>query len=146
MGKGRHGMAKPLTAGNRKKRRKILGSLFSQEEQAISLIGEGISVLGTLDFGDGVVRLDGNLEGKMIGRGTLIIGQTGCLLGEMNVGTLFLCGRVEGTVVALERIHILRSGKLAGKVKTAQLIIDEGGILEGESEPLLQEAPLVPFS
>ncbi len=115
------------------KGRKFLGSLFSQEEPAVSLIGEESSVVGTLNFGEGVVRLYGRLEGKIIGRGTLIIGEKGILQGGSNIGKMVLGGRVEGPVTAPDSVHISSTGKLFGKVRTSQLVIDEGGIFEGES-------------
>ena len=98
------------------------------------MIGEGMSVVGALHFGEGVVRLDGHLKGKIIGRGTLVIGEKGNLQGEMEVGTLILGGRVEGNVLATGLAHITSTGKLFGKVQTSQLLIDQGGIFEGEGE------------
>ncbi len=122
------------TSPNRRPKEKFLGSIFTKEEQGISLIGEGLSVVGTLHFGDGVVRLDGRLDGGIFGRGILIIGREGLFQGEMKVSTLILCGRIEGTVIASERAHITPTGKLLGRVQAPQLVIEEGGILEGKSE------------
>jgi cytoskeletal protein CcmA (bactofilin family) len=121
---------------SRKSKKKILGSIFTKEEQGISLIGEGLSVVGTLNFDDRVVRLDGHLEGEIFGRGVLIMGREGRFHGEMRVRTLILCGRIEGTVIAYELAHIKPSGKLFGRIQASQLIIEEGGMLEGQSVKL----------
>jgi cytoskeletal protein CcmA (bactofilin family) len=67
------------------------------------MIGKGLSVRGTLHFGDGVVRLDGHLEGKVIGRGTVVVGEEGSLRGEMEVDVLIFGGRVEGYLTAGHR-------------------------------------------
>jgi len=93
-----------------------------------------MSVLGILHFGEGMLRLDGHLEGKAIGKGTLVIGEKGNLRGEMEVGILVLGGRVEGNVLATSLVHITSSGKLFGKIQAPWLIIDRGGILEGEGQ------------
>lgn len=90
----------------------FLGGPFSKEEQGIRLISEGVSVVGTLNFGEGVVRLDGRLEGKIIGSGTLIIGEKGMLQGEVKVTTLILGGRVEGTVTGRRRRPHHTHGKI----------------------------------
>lgn len=129
----------PLTSSNKPPDKKFFSSIFSQGDQAISLIGEGISVVGTLNLQDGVLRLDGRLEGKIIGQGTLIMGEKGLLQGEIHVARLILSGRVEGKVTAQECIHISPPGKLFGTALTSQLIIDEGGIFEGESKSLQPE-------
>jgi cytoskeletal protein CcmA (bactofilin family) len=101
----------------------------------LSLIGEGITVVGSMDFGNGEVRLDGRLEGKILGPGTLIIGEKGSLQGEVDVGALVLHGRVDGIVVASDSIRITRTGQLCGRVHAVRFIMEEGAIFEGESEP-----------
>jgi len=135
-------MNTPLTSSDKQPEKKFLSGIFSKEDQAISLIGEGISVEGTLNLQDHVLRLDGRLEGKIIGQGTLIVGEKGLLQGEIHVGRLILGGRVEGKVTAQEGIHITPTGKLFGTTLTSQLVIDEGGIFEGDSKPLLPEESL----
>jgi len=135
-------MDTPLTSSDKQPEKKFLNGIFSKEDQAISLIGEGISVEGTLRLQDHVLRLDGRLEGKIIGQGTLIMGEKGMLQGEIQVGRLILGGRVDGRVTAQEGIHITPTGKLFGTVLTSQMIIDEGGIFDGESKSLRPEEPL----
>jgi cytoskeletal protein CcmA (bactofilin family) len=129
-------MEVPLDLPRKEGKKKFWKGLFSPGNQTISLVNEGTRVVGTVSFGQGVVRLDGCLEGKVFGPGTLIIGEKGRLQGEVNVGTLILCGQMEGLVAASNRAHIAPTGKLLGKVQAAQLVIEEGGILEGDSLPL----------
>jgi len=139
-------MDTPLTPPDKQPEKKFLGGIFSKEDQAISLIGEGISVVGTLNLQDHVLRLDGRVEGKIFGPGTLIMGERGVLQGEIQVGRLILGGRVDGRVTAQEGIHITPTGKLFGTVLTPQMIIDEGGVFDGESKYLRQEEPLAASS
>jgi len=140
------GMDGPLSSANMEQGKKFLGSLFSEEGQEISLIGEGISVEGTLHFEAGVVRLDGRWQGKIIGRGTVIIGEKGLLQGDLQVSRLILTGRLEGTAATSESTHITPTGKLFGTVRTSKLVIDEGGILEGESQHVEREGSGTSFS
>ena len=135
-------MDTPLTPPDKQPEKKFLGGIFFKEDQAISLIGEGISVVGTLNLQDHVLRLDGRVEGKIFGPGTLIMGERGVLQGEIQVGRLILGGRVDGRVTAQEGIHITPTGKLFGTVLTPQMIIDEGGVFDGESKYLRFEEPL----
>jgi cytoskeletal protein CcmA (bactofilin family) len=135
--KEEEGFALPLIA----KKKKFFDGILSPEEQTLTMIGEGISVVGTLIFKDGVVRLDGHLNGKIVGQGTLVIGEKGFLQGEMEVNTLILNGRVEGQILASGSIHISSTGKLVGKVQAGQFIIDRGGIFEGEGNTLGKGEP-----
>ena len=80
------GMDGPLSSPNMEQGKKFLGSLFSEEGQEISLLGEGITIEGTLHFETGVVRLDGRWQGKIIGRG-IELGRH-----ERWDGVHYLCG------------------------------------------------------
>ena len=80
---------------------------------------------------EGIFRLDGKVEGEIFHRGTLIIGETAVIKGKLEVNALILNGRVEGEVTAKERAEIDSSGKLYGTIFTPILVIQEGGILEG---------------
>ncbi len=116
-------------------KRKRQAWFFGREKQAFSLIGRGITVVGSLDFGSGEVHLDGRLEGKILGHGTLIIGDKGILNGEIDVGALVLYGRVDGTVVASDSVRIASTGRLCGRIHAMRLVIEEGGYFEGDSDP-----------
>ncbi len=116
------------------KKKKLLGRFFSPQEQPLTILCEGISVVGTIQFEEGVVRLDGRLEGKISGQGTLIIGEKGFLQGELEVNTLILNGRVEGQVSTSAITHITPTGRLFGKVQSSGLVIDPGGVLDGEGK------------
>ena len=125
-----------MFTGSKKDESQLLEHLYAKGDRAVSLIGEEISVHGTLAFGEGVVRLDGRLEGKIIGKGTLIVGEKGYVKGEVEIKNLLLCGGADGKINVAELTHITPTGKLFGKVSTWHLIIDEGGVLHGESEPI----------
>ncbi len=121
--------------GKKQGNKKWLRRWGKHGKETLSLIGEGIAVIGSMDFGDGEVRLDGRLEGKILGHGTLIIGEKGRLQGEIDVGSLVLHGKVDGIVVASDSVRVASTGRLCGRVHSVRLIIEEGGLLEGESEP-----------
>jgi cytoskeletal protein CcmA (bactofilin family) len=108
-------------------------------EQPLTMIGEGITVAGEIHIGRGVVRLDGRLEGRVAGPGTLVIGERGSLQGEVEVDTLILNGRVEGAVLAAAAVHITPTGRLCGKVQAAQLIIEQGAFFDGEGRTVGKE-------
>ena len=80
---------------------------------------------------EGIFRLDGKVQGEIFHHGTLIIGETTIVKGKLEVNALILNGRVEGEVTAKERVEIDSSGKLYGTILTPILVIQDGGILEG---------------
>jgi cytoskeletal protein CcmA (bactofilin family) len=80
---------------------------------------------------EGVFRLDGKIEGEIFHSGTLIAGETAVVKGKMEVNTLTLNGIVEGEVNAKERMEIHSKGKLYGTISTPVLVIQEGGVFDG---------------
>jgi cytoskeletal protein CcmA (bactofilin family) len=80
---------------------------------------------------EGIFRLDGKVEGEIFHSGTLIIGETAVIKGKLEVDALTLNGRVEGEVTAKDRLEIHSKGKLYGTISTPVLVVQEGGIFEG---------------
>ena len=46
---------------------------------------------------------------------------------------MVIAGRVEGTVVADERLHVLKNGSVQGDVYYGKLQVDSGGVIDGRS-------------
>lgn len=78
-------------------------------------------------------RVDGKVVGRIISDGDLVVGEKGEIDGEIRVGRLFVSGSVKGEVYASRRLSIHPSGRVEGVVHARALIIEEGGILEGQS-------------
>ena len=80
---------------------------------------------------EGIFRLDGKVEGEIYHRGTLMIGETAVIKGKVEVNAMILNGMFKGDVTAKERVEIHASGKLYGTILTPILVIQDGGIFEG---------------
>lgn len=80
---------------------------------------------------EGVFRLDGKVKGEIFHKGTLIMSETAMIQGKVEVNALFLNGMLEGEVNAKERIEIHSRGRLLGNIFTPVLVIQDGGVFEG---------------
>ena len=85
---------------------------------------------GKMTF-EGVFRLDGKVVGEIFNSGTLILGETALIQGKLGVNALILNGKVEGEVSARERVEIHSKGKIYGTIMAPILVIQDGGIFEG---------------
>ena len=99
-------------------------------EEISVFLGKNCLFEGKMTF-EGVFRLDGRVEGEIFRSGTLIVGETAVIKGKVEVDILILNGMVEGEVIAGERVEVHSKGKLYGTVFTPALVIQDGGILEG---------------
>ena len=91
---------------------------------------------GELRF-DHSFRVDGKVIGSVLSDGDLVVGEKGEIDGEIRVGRLFVSGLVKGEVFAAQRLSIHPRGRVEGTVHARALIIEEGGILEGQSTMLV---------
>jgi cytoskeletal protein CcmA (bactofilin family) len=99
------------------------------EETAVFL-GKNSFFGGKLSF-EGIFRLDGKVEGEIFNSGTLIMGESAVIKGKIGVNSLILNGVVEGEVNAKERVEIRSQGRFYGTISTPVLVIQDGGIFEG---------------
>jgi cytoskeletal protein CcmA (bactofilin family) len=93
-------------------------------------LDRGSSFTGELEFED-TMRIDGRYTGKIISKNELIVGESANIDGEIHVGHVAISGTVRGKVRADQKIEIHRSGKVFADLETPTLIIEEGGIFEG---------------
>ena len=85
---------------------------------------------GALTF-EGTVRIDGKFEGVVNTKDTLVIGETGDMRADVEVGTLVCKGSLKGTVVASKKIEMHPASKITGNVQTPAVNIELGAVLDG---------------
>lgn len=97
----------------------------NQSDDIIAFLGKGIEFKGMLTY-QGTIRVDGKIEGEIRTKGTLIIGDTAEINAEINAGTIISSGKINGNVVASEKIQLLNPAVLTGSIQTPHLLIEEG--------------------
>ena len=105
--------------------------LQKNEELPIkAYLGTDASFKGTLNF-EGTVRIDGKFEGKVTTNDTLVIGETGDVKAELDVGVLVCKGQLKGTVMASKKVEMHPASKITGDVQTPALSLDLGAVIDG---------------
>ncbi|MFQ5960407.1 MAG: polymer-forming cytoskeletal protein [Candidatus Methylomirabilales bacterium] len=95
-----------------------------------AFLGEGTEFKGVLSF-QGTVRVDGRLEGEVLGDDLLIVGEAGVLRAKVEVGSLVSNGRIEGDIRAKKRVELMASSTIVGKISAPCLVVMEGATLNG---------------
>jgi len=103
-----------------------------RSSSSTTVIGRGARFVGTLEL-EGPVHIEGNCEGAIRAQGELSIGPHGSVIGEVTGNVVTIAGRVEGTVVATQSLHVLPTGGLKGDVYYGRLQVDSGGVIDGQS-------------
>ena len=104
-----------------------------EDSQLKAYMGEDAVFNGSLTFA-GTVRIDGRFEGQVITEDTLIVGETGRLIADINAGTVICKGKIEGTVIASNKVELHSTGQIVGEVKSKALQVEIGGVLDGKCD------------
>lgn len=105
----------------------------ARSEEVNAFLGKGTTFEGKMTF-EGMFRLDGKFNGEIFAGDSLIIGETGEVNAQINVNTLIVNGKVDGSITAGTRVEIYPPGKVLGDIKTPILVISEGAIFEGNCQ------------
>jgi len=106
------------------------GQQAEQDSENFTLLGKSVDFKGIVSF-DGTVRVDGRVEGEIHTTGTLIVGEHARIEGIVSAGVLMNSGKINGTITAMEKIHILKPGVLVGDIHTPVIAIEEGSHFHG---------------
>jgi len=107
--------------------------MFNKKNDKIeTLTGINSSFKGEAEI-KGTIRVDGRFEGNLKAD-WVVIGEKGCLKGDILATGVIVGGTIEGNVNANDSIEIQSKGKIYGDVQTQKLTITEGGLFEGKSK------------
>lgn len=101
-----------------------------RETKQSSVIGEGVSINGTMRV-EGTVTILGEFEGKITCTDQLVVGKTGRVKAELEVGSAMVAGWVEGRVFARERVELATHSHLKGDVHAKSFVIQDGCFFQG---------------
>jgi cytoskeletal protein CcmA (bactofilin family) len=80
----------------------------------------------------GPARIDGSVEGEIQCHGKLTIGEGAEVRAKISGQIVIIQGRVEGNVMASEKIELVAPARLYGNISTPRLIIAEGVVFDGD--------------
>lgn len=105
-------------------------------------LGEDTVFSGTLSF-NGVVRIDGKMDGEVNTDDTLIVGENGILEANINAGTVICRGKIKGTIQATKRIEIHNNSEVIGNISAPALLVENGAIFDGTCDMTGNEGKII---
>src|SRR5215470_12088151 len=114
--------------------------------QIASIIANGVRIVGTVEADGAEVQIDGEVEGNVRG-GSVTVGDTGMVKGDMISESVTVHGRVEGSVRA-RKVMLARNAHVLGDIVHQSLSVEMGAVFEGQcrylQDPLSQSGPGAP--
>ena len=98
-----------------------------------NVLNSDVEIKGNVKFA-GELTLEGKLEGEVNSDGTLIIGETGTVNGNVSAGIVSVRGKINGNITARDKIEIKSKAEVFGDIRSAKLAIEEGVTFVGKTE------------
>lgn len=114
------------------------------KDKMIAFLGKDTVFEGKLAF-CGMVRIDGIYKGTVAAVGTLIIGESGRVEGDVQTTYAVVNGEIHGNIFATESIEIRAPGKVFGDICAPTVIIHNGVVFEGSCSTVADENRKIVF-
>jgi cytoskeletal protein CcmA (bactofilin family) len=102
--------------------------------KAAACVSQGIRIKGEIT-GSEDLFIDGAVDGKVtVANATVTVGPNATVKAEISGREVIIRGRVEGKLIASERIQIWSTARIDGDVKAEKIGIEEGAELHGKME------------
>jgi cytoskeletal protein CcmA (bactofilin family) len=95
-----------------------------------TVIGPDAVIKGEVAVERGI-RVDGQIEGSVETKGSVVIGKSGQAKAEIRAGTLSIEGKLTGNALA-EKVQVEASGQVFGDLTATRLVVSEGATFVGK--------------
>ena len=103
-------------------------------DKSATLVASGTSVRGDIQF-SGRLYVSGTVAGKITTEedvsATVFVDEGGSVEGDIRASNVIVAGRVDGDVVAGERLEVTATGRIRGEMSYGQLGVELGGLVNG---------------
>ncbi|MHA3774907.1 bactofilin family protein [Verrucomicrobiota bacterium sgz303538] len=97
-----------------------------------NFLSADVEIKGTVTF-DTDLTFHGKIEGEILSSGTLTIGATGIVNGNIQAESVTIYGNVTGNVTVEERCELRGQARLHGDLEAPRLVMEEGATFIGRS-------------
>ena len=106
------------------------GNNSAPNQASTSVIDQGCELEGRLTFA-GTLILNGKFHGEIFSSDTLLVGESGQVEAEVQVGVAIVSGQITGNINARERVELRGTARIFGDIVTPVLVLEEGVVFDG---------------
>ena len=107
-----------------------LKSAGAASDGTLSIIAAGMVIVGDIRT-EGVVKIEGRVEGAVRAGRQVLLGRQGEVEGDISTREAVIGGKVTGTIATAERLEIQGTATINGDIKTRSIAVIEGGKING---------------
>jgi cytoskeletal protein CcmA (bactofilin family) len=101
------------------------------EPAGLTIIAIGTTIVGDV-ASEGVVKVEGNVEGTIRAGSQLLVAQGALIRGDVFASEIVAGGEIHGGVNAGERVEIQAGAMVDGDIRTPRIHIADGGRVNGQ--------------
>ena len=98
-----------------------------------NVLTSDVEIKGNLKF-SGELTFEGKLDGEVTTDGTLNLGDGAVINGNIAATNVIVRGKINGNIVAKDKIDIKAKTELFGDIRASKLAIEEGVTFVGKTE------------
>ena len=98
-----------------------------------NILSAEVEIKGNLRF-TGELTFEGKLEGEIQAEGTLHLGDSATITGNITATNVNVRGKITGNITAREKVDIKSKAEVFGDIRAAKLAIEEGVTIVGRTE------------
>jgi cytoskeletal protein CcmA (bactofilin family) len=102
------------------------------EGDEVTVVGAGARLEGNV-VSAGSMRTDGHVKGQIVADGDVTLSPRSQVEANVRARNVTVAGRLRGDLVVSGSAHIARGGVVEGDITSATLVVEEGGVFQGQS-------------
>ncbi len=111
--------------------KKSPGAMPSAPSGGVNTIDEHTSIKGNIQAG-GDIRIDGKLDGDLVCKAKLIIGERGSITGDVDCQNAMIEGTFSGTIIVRDLLTLKDTARVKGNVRASKMAVGSGCLIDGQ--------------
>ena len=99
-------------------------------QSGYSVLDAQVVVRGDIET-DGMLRIDGRLEGNVRRAAVVVVGAGASIVGNVTARELVVGGTIAGNIVVETRVEVESTAEVDGDIEADAILIHEGGAVRG---------------
>ena len=98
----------------------------------VTIVGQGAKLEGTV-VSAGSLLIDGQVKGQINAEGDVLLSPQSQVEADIRAQNVVVAGRFKGSINVKGRAELARGGRVDGDITSKTLVVEEGGIFQGQS-------------
>ena len=98
----------------------------------VTIVGAGAKLEGNV-VSAGNLRIDGQVKGQINAEGDVALSPQSQVEADIRAQNVSIAGRFKGSIQVKGKAHLARGGRIDGNITSKTLVVEDGGIFQGQS-------------